>query len=145
MVAESKFLDPVHLTSSKMETRSTRLPTRSRLPTASGSLGASTSSATQSKRTASTAQLDGEVEHALTRRKEKVEAFSASMAKTSLERRAADAEKAKRTVEMELTKLKQEKEKVERDRRFFAEREKELLEELEAERATFDKEKVCSL
>jgi hypothetical protein len=125
----------------KMENRSsTRLPTRSRLPTASTSLAAT--SASTAKRTASTAQLDGEIEHALTRRKAKVEAFSASMTKNSLERRAADAEQAKRMVEADLTKVKQEKDKVERDRRWFAQREKDILEERDAERAAFEKERV---
>ena len=64
------------------------------------------------------------------------------MAKNSLERRVADAEKARRTAEAELVKVKQEKEKVERDRRWFAEREKDLLEEREAERAAFEGDKV---
>ncbi|KIM30544.1 hypothetical protein M408DRAFT_287376 [Serendipita vermifera MAFF 305830] len=117
----------------------TRVPARSKLPTASSSqLVASTST---TKRTATTAQLDGEIEHALTRRKAKVEAFSASMAKNSLERRAVDAEQAKRTLEGELAKLKTEKDKVERDRRWFAEREKDIAEEREAERAAFERDK----
>jgi len=119
---------------------SSRLPARSRLPTASSSQAISTTST--SKRTATTAQLDGEIEHALTRRKAKVEAFSASMAKNSLERRAADAEQAKRNLEAELTKVKQEKDKVERDRRWFAEREKDIIEERETERTSFERDKV---
>jgi mitotic spindle assembly checkpoint protein MAD1 len=120
---------------------SKRLPARSRLPTASSSQIAPTST---SKRTAATAQLDGEIEHALTRRKAKVEAFSASMAKSTLERRAADAEQARRNAEAELVKVKQEKDKVERDRRWFAEREKDAEEEREAERVVFERDKVSN-
>ncbi|KAG8819084.1 coiled-coil domain-containing protein mad1, partial [Serendipita sp. 399] len=93
----------------------TRLPARSRLPTASSSIPAPpTTSSAASKRSASTAQLDAEIEHALSRRKEKVEAFSATMTRNSLERRVAEAEQAKRSVEAELLKLKQEKEKAQR-------------------------------
>jgi len=103
------------------------------------------SSASAAKRTASTAQLDGEIEHALTRRKAKVEAFSASMTKNSLERRATDAEQAKRMVEADLAKVKQEKDKVERDRRWFAQREKDILEERDAEREAFEKERVSGV
>lgn len=64
------------------------------------------------------------------------------MTKNSLERRAADAEQAKRIIEAELAKVKQEKDKVERDRRWFAQREKDILEERDEERAAFEKERV---
>lgn len=128
----------------KMDKRPpSRVPARSKLPTASSSQLVPSASA--SKRTASTAQLDGEIEHALTRRKAKVEAFSASMAKNSLERRAIEAEQAKRTLEAELAKVKTEKDKVERDRRWFAEREKDIAEERDAERAAFERDKVSML
>ncbi|KAG8833013.1 coiled-coil domain-containing protein mad1 [Serendipita sp. 400] len=120
----------------------TRLPARSRLPTASSSIAVPTaSSSTASKRSAGTAQLDAEIEHALSRKREKVEAFSASMTRNSLERRVAEADQAKRSLEADLLKLKQEKEKVERDRRWFAEREKSINEEREEERTTFESEK----
>ena len=66
------------------------------------------------------------------------------MTKNALERRVAEAEQAKKTVEAELVKLKHDKEKVERDRRWFAEREQSLADEKEEQRLEFDKEKVCS-
>ncbi|CCA74044.1 hypothetical protein PIIN_07998 [Serendipita indica DSM 11827] len=126
----------------KGSTSRTRLPARTKLPAASSSIPKPSTSAQTTKRTATTAQLDnGEVEHALTRRKEKVEAFSATMTKNALERRVADAEQAKKTLEAELTKLKHDKEKVERDRRWFAEREQSLADEKEEQRREFDKEK----
>lgn len=59
-----------------------------------------------------------------------------------MERRAVDAEQAKRTLEAELAKLKTEKDKVERDRRWFAEREKDIVDERDAERAAFERDKV---
>lgn len=130
-----------------MEKRqSTRLPTRSKLPTASGSLSASVSgipapTITTTKRKASTASLSGDIEHALTRRKAKVDEFSANMTKTALERRTLEAEQAKRTAEADLVKVKHEKDKVERDRRWFAERERDIVDEREAERAVFEQEK----
>jgi mitotic spindle assembly checkpoint protein MAD1 len=62
-----------------------------------------------------------------------------------LERRVADAEQAKRNAEAELAKVKQEKDKVERDRRWFAERERDAEEEREAERAAFERDKVSTV
>ena len=45
-------------------------------------------------------------------------------------------------VEADLAKVKQEKDKVERDRRWFAQREKDILEERDAERDALEKERV---
>lgn len=128
-------LDIVNGMDSKLPARS--VP-RSRLPTASVSASSS------GKRTATSAQLDGDVEHALDRRKAKVEAFSATMNKSSLERRVAAAEKSKRDIEIEYGKLKLDKDKVDRDRRWFSEREKQLSEERDAEHRAFEAEKVST-
>lgn len=121
-----------------------RPPSRvSRIPSALPAAGSSTATTrSAAKRTASTAQLDPDIEHALTRRQVKVEAFSATMAKSTMERRVAEAEQAKKAAETEVARIKAEKVKVESDRRFFAEREKELEEDLQREREAFEEERV---
>lgn len=97
------------------------------------------------KRSAKAAQLDPEVDQIITRRKEKIEAFTANMNKNSLERRLQEAENAKKVAEAELSKLKLDKVKLEGDRRLLAQREQELLEEREKETRAFAKEKVRNL
>jgi hypothetical protein len=126
---------------STRETRS-RLP---RVPAAAGTSKANGTTSTVAKRTAKAAQLDPEVDQIITRRKEKIEAFTADMNKHSLERRLQDAENAKKAAESELSKLKLDKVKLEGDRRWLAQREKELLEEQKQETEAFAEEKVRDL
>lgn len=114
----------------------------SRLPRHPSTGQVPTTSKLAPKRTASTAQLDPDIEHALTRRQAKVDAFTSTMAKSTLERRVVDAEQARKLAETDLAKIKAEKVKVENDRRYFSEREKELEEELEKERAEHEEERV---
>lgn len=125
---------------STRETRSRlpRVPTVTSLPKANGTTSIA------AKRNAKAAQLDPEVDQIITRRKEKIEAFTANMNKNSLERRLQDAENAKKVAEAELSKLKLDKVKLEGDRRLLAQREQELLEEREKETRAFAKEKVRS-
>lgn len=120
------------------ETRS-RLP---RIPAATSTSKVNETRSTVAKRSAKAAQLDPEVDQIITRRKEKIEAFTANMNKNSLERRLQDAENARKVVEAELNKLKLDKLKLEGDRRWLAQREQELLEEREKETETFTREKV---
>jgi len=126
---------------STRETRS-RLP---RVPVATNVSKANGTTPTTVKRSAKAAQLDPEVDQIITRRKEKIEAFTANMNKNSLERRLRDAENAKKAAEAELSKLKLDKVKLEGDRRWLAQREQELLEERENETEAFAREKVRNL
>jgi len=126
---------------STRETRS-RLP---RVPVATNASKTNGTAPTAVKRSAKAAQLDPEVDQIITRRKEKIEAFTASMNKNSLERRLQDAENAKKVAEAELSKLKLDKVKLEGDRRWLAQREQELLEKQEQETEAFAREKVRDL
>ena len=122
--------------------------TRSRLPRVPATANVSKANGTTSaavKRSAKAAQLDPEVDQIITRRKEKIEAFTANMNKNSLERRLQDAENAKKVAEAELSRLKLDKVKLEGDRRWLAQREQELLEEREKETEAFVEEKVRKL
>ena len=113
-----------------------------RVPAATSAPKANGTTSTAAKRTAKAAQLDPEVDQIITRRKERIEAFTANMNKNSLERRLQDAENAKKVMEAEVGKLKLDKVKLEGDRRWLAQREQELLEEREKETEAFAAEKV---
>lgn len=139
--AKATWTQAPHHRMSTRETRS-RLP---RVPTATSVSKANGTTSAAVKRSAKAAQLDPEVEQIITRRKEKIEAFTANMNKNSLERRLQDAENAKKVAEAELSKLKLEKVKLEGDRRWLAQREQELLEERENETEAFTEEKVRNL
>ena len=116
-----------------------------RVPTTTITSKANGTTSTAVKRKAKAAQLDPEVDQLITRRKEKIEAFTADMNKNSLERRLQDAENAKKVAEAELSKLKSDKVKLEGDRRWLAQREQELLDEREKETEAFTREKVRNL
>ena len=139
--AKAAWTQAPHHRMSTRETRS-RLP---RVPAATSASKTNGTAATAVKRSAKAAQLDPEVDQIITRRKEKIEAFTANMNKNSLERRLQDAENAKKVAEAELSKLKLDKVKLEGDRRWLAQREQELLEEREKETEAFAREKVRDL
>ena len=76
------------------------------------------------------------------KRKQRTQAFTSQMAQASLERQPLSAQSAKSALESKLRDKDAVIERLENDRRYLAEREKEEREEKERERSERDEEKV---
>lgn len=79
------------------------------------------------------------------KRQQRTQVFTSSVSHASLERQLLAAQTAKLELETKLREKELLVERLERDRRWFADREKEEREEKERERGTHDEAKVCGL
>ncbi|KZW01952.1 hypothetical protein EXIGLDRAFT_736697 [Exidia glandulosa HHB12029] len=95
-----------------------------------------------SKRTAARAQLDQDPARSAARRQEKVQAFARDMSTAALEKRLMSAEDANRKLEETLREKDAVIDRLESDRRWLADREKEERETKDTERAQWRKDKA---
>ncbi|KAI0739854.1 spindle assembly checkpoint component Mad1 [Daedaleopsis nitida] len=93
------------------------------------------------KRDSFTAELERDPQLSTAKRQQRTQAFSSHMAHSSLERQLAAAQTAKLELETKLREKELLVERLEGDRRWLAEREKEEREEKERERVEFQEEK----
>ncbi|KAK0446232.1 spindle assembly checkpoint component Mad1 [Armillaria borealis] len=101
------------------------------------------SRSTAAKRDSLTAELERDPRLSTVRRQQRSQAFSSTMAHASLERQLATLQTTKTELETKLRERDLTVERLERDRRWFSDRETEEREEKERERAEREEEKVC--
>ncbi|KAF7319368.1 hypothetical protein HMN09_00274700 [Mycena chlorophos] len=92
---------------------------------------------TGSKRDSLAAELERDPQLSTAKRQQRVQAFSSHMSNSALERQLLTAQAGKAELESKLREKEMQVEKLERDRRWFSDREQEEREEKERERAEF--------
>ena len=82
-------------------------------------------------------------QHSAAKRQQRTQAFTSQLASASLERQLAALTTSKNDLEKKLREKDAQVERLEKDRRWLAEREQEEREEKERERVESDEAKVC--
>ncbi|CAA7263882.1 unnamed protein product [Cyclocybe aegerita] len=103
--------------------------------------GSSTLRSTAAKRDSLAAELERDPQLSTAKRQQRAQVFTSSISHANLERQLLAAQTAKMELETKLREKELLVERLERDRRWFADREKEEREEKERERAAHEEEK----
>jgi len=98
--------------------------------------------ATATKRDSLAAELERDPQFSTAKRQQRTQVFNSTISHANLERQLLAAQTSNAELETKLREKELQIERLERDRRYFADREQEEREEKERERATYDEAKV---